>query len=92
MSTTSTTVRPPCPAWCEYTAEDHARDDSPHLIDPALHMARPAPGFQVWQLHGRELTATMNETISNDTDLTPAQLRELAAGALAAAEWIEARS
>ena len=88
----STTTRSACPEWCEYTAEDHARDDSPDLLDPALHMARPAPGWQVWQLHGREITATMNESISNDTDLTPARLRELVTGAIAAAEWIEVRS
>lgn len=69
-----------CPSWCTTTAQEHADDDPGR----PLHRGPWFGPFQAWECGG-ELTADIN-----NCDLTAAGLRQLAADALAAAEWLEA--
>lgn len=77
-----------CPPWCTTTAERHAQDDPGR----PFHSSGAIGRFAFWQFHGEEITATLGTGISNDDDLTAADLRQLAVDALAAAEWLEQRS
>lgn len=89
MNTSSLAKPATCPAWCttDHT-EDFASSDGP---DDIVHDAVINSSFVACMTPGDDLgtTAILSE-IDDNTDLGPQQLRQLAADALAAAEWIEA--
>lgn len=78
-----------CPDWCRCSAADHEKSDQ---AEPWLHQSRPMGRFEFWQLDGEPMTATLAEGIGHARDLTVADLRAIAADALAAAEWMEVRA
>ncbi len=89
---TRTTVLPipiTCPTWCVTDPAEHAADVL--RGDVPLHQGPKVGRFEMWLSDGRA-TVTLTAGISNDTDLTADDLRELAGEALAAVEWMEANA
>jgi hypothetical protein len=100
--TTTTPIKPRsgygCPEWCDRPDDDrHHVDfqDGRAVIDhdgPSWGPYIAAGGFTFAETGE---VAELDITISNDIEhrpFTPAELRQLAADALAAAHWLEARS
>lgn len=80
MSTTLTA----CPPWCVTSTEDHAEDDPGHLLHRGPNFGR----LTTWRMDGDAQPYTAD--VSDTSDMTADELRQLAADALAAAEWLEA--
>lgn len=82
---------PACPPWCTSTAADHVPQDVDTLDGSKYH---PGPHFGAVELAGvtRADGSVRSFSWCCDTngDATPANLRALAADAIAAAEWLEA--
>ncbi|WP_028657257.1 hypothetical protein [Nocardioides sp. J54] len=94
MSTPTTDARrvganrsTPCPAWCKFSEAQHEEYDKG---EPWLHGSESNGFFTFWQLDGGPITATLDESVGDNVDLTIDRLRELAQASLRAVEWIEA--
>jgi hypothetical protein len=85
-----------CPEWC--TTEKRQGHDPWFGEGGELHVDHQGPDFGDYMFgNGAQVEGTVtSEVVVSDleckTDMTPADLRQLAADALAAAEWLEAQA
>ena len=94
MTTISRTMTILCPDWCRQDEFGH----DPYLnADDQLEVDHAGPKFGTY-MYGcaaqvdDEVTTRVTVSDLEDRDMTPAELRRLAADALTAAEWLEAHS
>lgn len=76
-----------CPEWCTTSAEDHANDDPGHALHRGGEVIRR---FTVWRddIPGEQGPVTAS-IACEEYGLDPTDLRELAADAIKAADWLE---
>ena len=94
-----TYINTPCPEWCIDKVLHPCHDDHGNGVHSRYHTG---PRFGAFlRVDGQEFTTEPGnvrvdcelyvDTVSNQAILTPEELRQLAADAEAAAEWLEAQ-
>lgn len=78
-----TASTPGCPTWCTTTPAEHAEDDPRRLAHDGPEIAA---GFSAAQMGGEAPVAYFHE---REGLMSTAELRELAAEAIKAAQWLE---
>jgi hypothetical protein len=94
MTTIAKTMTILCPEWCEqesFDGHELAFDRDGHLC-----VSHQGPDFGPFYGIGNQVDEDVSAAVVGDDNLsgyvTPAELREFASHALAAAEWLEAQA